>query len=74
MAYQYDKEFNVTYEGEMFNAEDVAKNGETATFVKFEVVDSYDSDKIGRKVKELGFDTFEIVQIIHTTRRYSVEN
>jgi hypothetical protein len=73
MAKQFDEEEYITYELEAFNAEDVALNGEQATFLKTSFVEPKTLKTIEDAVKKKGFDTFEVTEIRGTIRRYSVE-
>jgi hypothetical protein len=74
MYQQYDEEYDKRYELEAYLAVDVAENGDRARIAKnyFSKSELPALDKIATKLKENGFDTFEIREITELKRRYSI--
>ncbi len=62
-----------TYEVEMYNVEDIAENGEMATKKSFSLPEVFNLIDIQNKAIEMGFDTFEILEIQYSTKIYSVK-
>jgi len=75
MAYKFDEEIYSYFKLEMYNAEDIAENGDNSSKFERGEYDQLPSPEIiAEQVKKRGFDTFEVTHVTEVVKRYTVNS